>query len=59
MNVKMLASPGDVGGTWYFRRHGHLMAIGKYSRRHESANAFDVLLTLQLRRSARSVGRVR
>jgi hypothetical protein len=29
MNEKMLASPAMVGGTWYFRTHGHLMAVGK------------------------------
>jgi outer membrane protein assembly factor BamB len=29
MNEKMLASPAMVDGTWYFRTHGHLMAVGK------------------------------
>jgi outer membrane protein assembly factor BamB len=29
MNERMLASPAMVDGTWYFRTHGHLMAVGK------------------------------
>ena len=29
MNEKMLASPAMVGATWYFRTHGHLVAVGK------------------------------
>jgi outer membrane protein assembly factor BamB len=29
MHEKMLASPALVDGTWYFRTHGHLMAVGK------------------------------
>ncbi len=29
MNELMLASPAMVDGTWYFRTHGHLMAVGK------------------------------
>jgi outer membrane protein assembly factor BamB len=29
MNEKMLASPAMVDGTWYFRTHGHLMAVSK------------------------------
>ena len=29
MNEKMLASPALVDGTWYFRTHGHLMAVGR------------------------------
>lgn len=29
VNEQMLASPAMVDGTWYFRTHGHLMAVGK------------------------------
>jgi outer membrane protein assembly factor BamB len=29
MNEPMLASPAMVDGTWYFRTHGHLIAVGK------------------------------
>lgn len=29
MNELMLASPAMVDGTWYFRTHGHLMAVGR------------------------------
>jgi hypothetical protein len=28
VNEPMLASPAMVDGTWYFRTHGHLMAVG-------------------------------
>jgi outer membrane protein assembly factor BamB len=29
LDEPMLASPAMVDGTWYFRTHGHLMAVGK------------------------------
>jgi hypothetical protein len=29
INEPMLASPAMVDGTWYFRTHGHLMAVGR------------------------------
>ena len=29
VNEPMLASPAMVDGTWYFRTHGHLMAVGR------------------------------
>jgi hypothetical protein len=29
LDEPVLASPALVDGTWYFRTHGHLIAIGK------------------------------